>query len=506
MAHGVVLRPAPAVEHKVDKGLADGRLGFWPLIVIGMSSTAPLYSLAATLGYIVIAAGAQAPIALIVAFIPMALTAMAYKELTTAVPDAGTAFTWASKTFGPRTGWFTGWSVLVSSVIVMAAQSEVASRYFLYMIGDGSLGSNQVVVTSVGVAMIAAMTFISYRRVEAGALTQYALLGMQYAAIIAFCLGLWKLIDSGNYALKFNWQWFNPFATDNPTGFLQAVLFAIFIYWGWDSCMSLSEESKDPVRGPGFASLMTTCMLLITYVGMTILTMMYAGIGGEGVGLSNQEFADDVFYNLRGDALGEWGWLLVFAVFISALATCQTTILPAARGIFAMGVYKALPPQFASVNKYQTPGYATLFVGTVSAAFYVGMTIISQDVLADTIEATSLAVAVYYTITSFACIAYFRKSLFDTPRNALNRFILPAIGGVLMGGVFITSAIHMFQPDYGYTTILGTSGTFVMGVGSLAMGLVVVEVAARLRSTRPFFAGQSLNRGTAVKVPEESPI
>lgn len=64
----------------------------------------------------------------------------------------------------------------------------------------------------------------------------------------------------------------------------------------------------------------------------------------------------------------------------------------------------------------------------------------------------------------------------------------------------------MFQPDYGYTTILGTSGTFVMGVGSLAMGLVVVEVAARLRSTRPFFAGQSLNRGTAVKVPEESPI
>ena len=110
------------------KGLAAGKLGLLPSTVIGLGSTAPLYSLAATLGFIVMAAGAQAPMALIAAFVPMCLTAFAYRELSTDVPDAGTAFTWAAKAFGPRTGWFAGWGVFVAGVIVMASQTEVASR------------------------------------------------------------------------------------------------------------------------------------------------------------------------------------------------------------------------------------------------------------------------------------------------------------------------------------------------------------------------------------------
>ena len=141
-------------------------------------------------------------------------------------------------------------------------------------------------------------------------------------------------------------------------------------------------------------------------------------------------------------------------------------------------------------------------MGVVSIAFYVGMTIISGEILADTIESTSLAVALYYAITSFACIAYFRKHLFDSARHALFRLVLPLIGGLMMAAVFVFSAISMFDPDYGTTTLLGTSGTFVMGVGSLLLGLVVMAVWARFPSARDFFAGRSLNRDTEVLVPE----
>lgn len=486
------------------KGLAAGKLGLVPSTVIGLASTAPLYSLAATLGFIVMAAGAQAPAALIAAFIPMCLTAFAYRELNTAIPDSGTAFTWAAKAFGPRTGWMAGWGVMVAGVIVMSSQTEVASKYLLLLIGDGSIAQNKVLVTGFGALIIIAMTWVSYRNVETGAWTQYLLMALQYAAIIAFCIGLYFAIQSAPaLGMEFSWDWFNPLASDNPAGFMQGVLIAIFIYWGWDTCLALAEETKNPRTTPGFAALLSTAMLLVTYIGITVLAMMFAGVGTEGKGLANPEGAEDVFFALRVDALGSWGWLLVFAVAVSALATCQTTILPTARGTLSMGVYGALPKPFAMINRiYQTPSFSTLFTGVASLVFYVGMTVISGDILADTIESTSLAVAMYYSITSFACIWYFRSSLFASARNVLLRFVLPLLGGLIMTGVFVFSAVSMLDPEYGTTTVLGTSGTFVMGVGSLAVGLLVMVLWARRPAARDYFEGRSLNASTPVLVPE----
>ena len=41
---------------------------------------------------------------------------------------------------------------------------------------------------------------------------------------------------------------------------------------------------------------------------------------------------------------------------------------------------------------------------------------------------------------------------------------------------FVQSAIDMWQPDYGYTELLGIGGTFVMGIGSLLVGAVLMVV------------------------------
>ena len=95
-----------------DKGLKSGALGLFSSVVVGVASTAPAYSLAATLGFVVIAIkGLQAPIIAILAFVPMLFISYAYKELNNADPDCGTTFTWATRAFGPKTGWFGGWGL-----------------------------------------------------------------------------------------------------------------------------------------------------------------------------------------------------------------------------------------------------------------------------------------------------------------------------------------------------------------------------------------------------------
>src|SRR6202000_3474376 len=87
-----------------SKGLKGGTLGLWSTVVVGVASTAPAYSLAATLGFIVFFVGGQAPIVAMLAFIPMWMISVGYSELNKKDPDCGTTFTWATRMFGPRVG------------------------------------------------------------------------------------------------------------------------------------------------------------------------------------------------------------------------------------------------------------------------------------------------------------------------------------------------------------------------------------------------------------------
>ncbi len=491
------------------KGLATGTLGLFGSTVIGLASTAPVYSLAATLGYVVITVGAQAPIAFIIAFIPMLLIAFAYRELNNDVPDCGTSFTWGTKAFGPWVGWMAGWGVAVAGLVVLANLAQIGGAYF-WLLVKPDFAENTAIVTATGVVFIALMSWISYRGLEIGERLQNVLLAVQYLALILFVVFAAHAVITGS-ALEGSttptWDWFNPFAFDSFSGLVEATLYALFIYWGWDTCLALNEETKDPKRIPGRAAVLTTIILLVTYVGVTVAAMSYAGLGDGATGLGNESIADDVFFALKGALFGPWAWLLVVAVMISAVSSTQTTILPTARGTLAMAVYKALPKRFATVHpRFQTPSFSTLLMAIVAIVYYVGMTMVSENLLADTILSLGLAIAFYYAITGFACVWYFRKVLFDSAYNFFNRFLFPLVGAVLLTGAFIFSAIDMWDPEYGYTTLFGVGGVFVLGIGSLAVGVVLMIVWSLFADAKPFFRGEALNRDTEVLVPDEDQV
>jgi hypothetical protein len=70
----------------------------------------------------------------------------------------------------------------------------------------------------------------------------------------------------------------------------------------------------------------------------------------------------------------------------------------------------------------------------------------------------------------------------------------------------VYSAIDMLDPDYGYTVIWGVGGVFVVGVGSLLLGAVLMVVWSFFADAKPFFRGESLNRETEVRVPEDEQV
>jgi amino acid transporter len=488
-------------ESKSDgKGLATGQLGLIGSTVMGLASTAPVYSLVATLGFVVAVVGFQTPIAFVLAFIPMFFIAFAYRELNRAVPDCGTTFTWATKAFGPWVGWLVGWGVAVAGIIVLANLAQIAGIYFWLLIGQQDLSENTLVTTITGVVFIAAMVYVSYRGVEIGEKLQNVLLGVQYLALALFVILAFASVFGAvppAASIAPSSDWFNPFGFESFDGFTQAVLLALFIYWGWDTCLALNEETKDPKRIPGRAALISTLILMVTYVLVAVAAISYAGLDA----LADQ---DDVFLVVKDALFGPWAWLLVLAVLISAVSSTQTTILPTARGTLSMAVYKALPPRFGKVHpRFKTPGFSTLVMGIIATVYYVGMTLISANFLSDSIYSLGLAIAFYYGITGYACVWYFRKEWFDSVSSFVFKFLFPLLGALLLTAAFIKSAIDMFDVDYGDTVLFGIGGVFVIGVGSLLLGVVLMFVWAALPGSREYFRGESLNRDTEVLVPED---
>ncbi len=138
----IVVQPGePGSTNVESKGLKGGALGLVSSIVVGMASTAPAYSLAATLGLIIASGGAllsgvKAPAIVLISFIPMYLIAVAYQELNKAEADCGTTFTWASRAFGPIVGWLGGWGIIAADVIVMANLAQIAGAYSFTFVGD----------------------------------------------------------------------------------------------------------------------------------------------------------------------------------------------------------------------------------------------------------------------------------------------------------------------------------------------------------------------------------
>ena len=131
--------------------------------------------------------GLHSPAVAVLAFVPI-LCSIGYSELNKADPDCGTTFTWATRAFGPKTGWAGGWGIVAADVLVMASLAQVAGQYFFFLIQgpNSSIGANASGgwVLLVGVVWIVLMTYICYRGIEVSANFQKVLLGIEIVMLL----------------------------------------------------------------------------------------------------------------------------------------------------------------------------------------------------------------------------------------------------------------------------------------------------------------------------------
>jgi amino acid transporter len=276
--------------------------------------------------------------------------------------------------------------------------------------------------------------------------------------------------------------------------------------------------TKDPAKTPGRAAILSTVILLVTYVLVILAAQSFAGTGTTGIGLGNADNTGDVLSVLGGAVFGGHGFglflsrLLILMVLSSAAASTQTTILPTARTTLSMATYKALPKSFARIHpRNLTPTVSTIVMGVVSGLLYLAFNYISAGfVISDAVTGIGLYIAFYYGLTGFVCAWYYRKTLLESQRNLWMRGILPFLGGLIMylAGGWSLWADWDVASENSYTSWLMPfwphwyiGGSFVILFLSALVGLIA---AIYVRIVMPaFFRGETLTASTPTLVPDE---
>jgi amino acid transporter len=466
------------------KGLAPAVLGLFSATSIALASTAPAFSLAATLGLLFQASGSGAPSVLLIAAVPVLCIAIAFRSLGARKPDCGASFAWARESFGASAGWLTGWVVILADVIVVASLAQVSGEYTIRLMTGRVPDPTSGLVTLAGLTWIALMTGIAYRGTRLSARLQVALLAAEVTVLILLAaLALWSA--SASHVLSVSLSGLNPSAVPGLGAWRQGLLIAVFLYWGWDTAFSLAEETSDSRHVPGRAAIVSLFILVGIYTLVTVAALSsvqptrFASAGAEWLPELGREVGGPGFASV-----------LVFVILTSAVASVQTTILPTARTALSMAHARALPRAFARMHlRFHTPVIATLAMGSVSSVAYVCLNALGGGLLQDTVSTTGLLVGFYYAVTAFAALrsnARFRVR----GDSFIARIGAPAVGGAIITFIFGAMAWSAAAPSYGTTSWVGLGSVFLIGVGLIALGVVLLPIA-RVAAPAYFARGRS---------------
>jgi amino acid transporter len=238
----------------------------------------------------------------------------------------------------------------------------------------------------------------------------------------------------------------------------------------------------------------STFILLATYVIVAVAAQAFNGPQDL------VEHSDDIFSALGEAVLGSpLDKLLIIAVLTSAAASTQTTILPTARTSLSMARARAMPESLGRIHpRFLTPHISTILMGSLSIVWYVGLTIVSENILFDSIAALGLMIAFYYGLTGFACVLYYRRELLNSGRNFVMIGVVPTLGALMLLGILVKSCIDLSDPANSESgdSWLGLGPPLVIGIGSMLLG-VVLMLWWRWTGHREFFRRRPEVVGTA---------
>ena len=436
--------------------LKAGALSLFESVVMGIAGSAPGYTIAVTTAVLLGTAGTLSPGALLIFAVPMLGIAMAYKALNRKHVNAGAAYQWTSIYFGRFCGFFSGWALLVASMIFMVTGSLPLATATLDFI-DPALADNVLLSAAVASVWFLAVAVVLIVGIKVTSGVQVVMTSIELVILTIMLGAAFVHAAHAGFANPFSWSWFGfGYA---PASFAASALVVVFFYWGWDVTANLGEETANGSENAGNGGFVSVFITIVYYLAFVFAALFLFSLK------TAQGFNANIIYNIAvASGLGRNGGLFASAaVILSSIATLETTMLQFSRTLFAMGRDGAMPPLFGFVDaRTQTPVRAMLVLIGVGLLLVWGSSLMPTEhqIISDSVSAVGVLVAYYYGLAGLAAGLAFRVVYRDSVLRWLGVAVFPALSGLalLSLGIYAITTFDLI--------------TKIVGIGGLVAGIV----------------------------------
>lgn len=425
-------------------------LKFFDLSVLSSASMGPAYSLASTMGPMVAAAGAFAPLSLLCVSAIMLCIAIGFSQLTRVWPNAGSSYSWMRQAFGSRVGAYGAWLLLLSNFFATMATAVPAGIYTLDLLAPQH-AQDPVWDAGIGALWIVASTVLLYVGIRPTALVTTLALALELGVLAASAIAATLMphhaappqaVSSQDaHALTFSFF-----------GFVSAMTLGVWMSDGWEVSASASEEVNDDARAAGRGGITG---LLITTVILAAAMAAYLHLGSARGFSANQADAMRYVADLLG--AGVWRPVIIATVLISTSSTLWTTILYLSRSVYAMGRDGVLPRGIGRLGMRSEPLAALAVVGifVTLCELVTGFSPTAAQALNAVLDASSIFLGLLFIGSAAAAVR-----LFSRRREALwAGIVAPLVGFATLGAVI------------GATIAFGDRFMAYIAVGGVCLGV-----------------------------------
>jgi amino acid transporter len=424
-------------------------LTFKDLLIYGMVFMVPIAPMG-VYGLVSNESFGMVPLVYLVGIVAMVFTAFSYSQMSKEFPVAGSVYTYVQRGLNPHIGFLAGWMILVDYILAPALLYAFGGLWIHSMVPS-------IPVFAWVIIFVIFNTIVNARGVRLAAKTNFILLGIELIALLIFIGFALKFVfvdglGTGGLSIK---PLFQPEHLN--LGFIAtAASIAVLSFLGFDGISTLSEETKNPEKTVGKATLTALVVLgLIFMVETYLAALVHPNYQGLDPNMG--------FFDIAKEAGGNFLYYLLILVNVLAVAIANALAAQSAisRILYSMSRDKLLPGSkfFGTIHeKYKTPFNATLFVGALSLV--VALTLSIETI----IKFVNFGALTSFLLLNVTVFYYFfiRKNQRDA-KGFFKYLLSPLIGFLIIGYVW-----------YGFDKM-----TFIVGFSWLAVGIVVNAIKSK---------------------------
>ncbi len=312
-------------------------------------------------------AGPAISVSFLLAGLVCIFAGLAYAELASTVPVAGSAYTYSYAVLGEFVAWLVACGLALEYTVAASTVAAGWSGYFLGIVSQAGFNIpeyltkapiNGGIVNLPAVCIALFIGLLLYRGTKESIIVNRILVAVKLLVIFLFIYVATPHIKMENYAN------FMPYGFSGVLVGAGAIFFA---YLGFDSVATTAEECKNPGRD----------LPIGIIVGLLICTALYIAVSLALTGIVDYKTlanAEPMARALR-DVGSNIGSALVGTGAVVGMVTVLLVMMYGqSRIFFAMSRDGLLPEFFSKTHKkYETPYLSCLFV-TVSVALLSGFT------------------------------------------------------------------------------------------------------------------------------------